>query len=198
VPKETEVLLERPVSQETMAWLDPLVSKDKPESKVPEEKLEKQVPPVPQERRDGEVLGESLDPPDELEPLEQLVLTEHEEHLAVEDTPEPEVWPAQTDHQEPTEKPELQDQLETPDREDHQDNPDTEDQRDHQDHEVLQDQLSKLTSIHQRHCHPRALHTDHQSTTTTTTTTITNTTTPCKISHERPVKTWTCSISSMV
>ena len=35
-------------------------------------------------------------------------------------TPEPEVWPDQTEHQDPTVKQELQDHQETPDQEDHQ------------------------------------------------------------------------------
>jgi len=155
------------------------------------------VPLVPEERKDGEESGESPDHQDVLELMVHQVLMGNKEQPDEGDTPEPEVWLAQTDHQEHQEKPEHQDQLETPDNEDHPDNPDTEDQVDHQDHEVLQAQQSRSTSTHQRLCHPRDQHTDHQSTTTTTTTTTTSTTTPSRTNHER-IKTWICSTSSMV
>jgi len=195
--KEQEVLLEKQVSVVTTVLQDQMVRLASQESQDLKDYKERQVPLAPRERRDGEVSEELLDHLDELVHLEKLVLMENEELLAVEDTPEPEVWPAQTVHQAPQEKLELQDHLETPVHEDHLDNPATEDQRDHQDHEVPLDQLSRSTSTHQRHFHPKDLHTDLLSTTTTTTTTTTNTTTQSKRIHESRKQTWICLISSM-
>lgn len=154
------------------------------------------MPLVLEERRAGEESEELPGHQDVLEPTVHQVLTENKEQLDEEDIPEPEVWPAQTDHQDHQEKPAHPDQPETPDNEDHPGNPDTEDQVAHQDHEVLQAQPYRSISTHQRHCHPRDPHTDHQSTTTTTTTTTTNTITPFRTNHES-TRTWICSISSM-
>lgn len=195
--KDQEVLLEKQVSVVTTVPLDLLARLALQESQDLRENKERQAPLAPRERRDGEVSEELLDHLDELDHLEKPVLMENEELLAVEDTPEPEVWLAQTVHQAPQENLELQDHLETQVHEDHQDKTATEDQRDHQDHEVPPDQLSRLTSTHQRHFHPKDLHMDLPSTTTTTTTTTTNTTTQSKINHEGRKGTWTCLISSM-